>query len=433
MTRRGALVPLAAATIVILAATLTPQGASASFSLAESLSPARVGRLLCVQCGPAWTSDVIGNVLLFVPFGVALRWCVPRRPWLAVLAGLLLSLLVEIVQLTGVVGGRYAALFDLAANTAGTALGAWLAGAWGWLVTPAPARAATLALTWSAMSSVLVAGTAWALMPVPVSANAPSGAWRRSPFPVTPGYGWFAGSVSDAEINGMRIPTRGSGPLIVEAPAGTARVNASFTQHGHDARGGTVPMLFVHTRREIRPLFVAGTRGDGWAVEGARRATVLGLVPPALHVDAPPDAARTMPTWRIDARSTSTALELRASGNGALLDATLSLTPTLGWALVQSLVSASHGAGAVLTALWLFVLSFPVGFWSWWSDRFRAATALAGGLGIALALLLSPRHFGVAAVPAWQWWTFAAALASGLFVGRVRLGRHDASPEAGVA
>lgn len=431
MTRRGALAPLAAATVVILAATLTPQEASASFSLADSLSPARVRGLLCLQCGPAWASDMIGNVLLFVPLGAALRWCLPRRPWQAVLAGLLLSLVVEIVQLTGVVGGRHASLVDLATNTAGTALGVWLAGAWGWLVSPAPGRAALLALSWSALAASAVVGTAWALTPPPIGADAARGTWGRSPFPFTPGFGWFAGTVSDMQVNGTRVPTRGSGPVILLAPAGTSRVSASFTQQGRDARGETVPLLFVHARREFRPLFLAGAQGAGWVVQDARRATALGLVTPALQVTpAASETARASDTWRIDASSSPSRLEFRARGDGLLLDATLAITPTLGWALVQSLVGASHPAGAALTLLWLCVLAFPAGYWSWWSDRHRATTALAGGLSVALALQLSPRHFAIAVVPAWQWWTFAFALLAGMAVGRLRLSRHDASHDA---
>jgi VanZ family protein len=65
--------------------------------------------------------DVVGNLLLYVPLGLALAH---RRPLIALGLGLLLSASIETIQVWFV--GRYAGLFDILANTCGVAVGFWL-------------------------------------------------------------------------------------------------------------------------------------------------------------------------------------------------------------------------------------------------------------------------------------------------------------------
>ena len=83
--------------------------------------------------GPFSLSDVASNVLLFLPWGglYAVHRAQKGGFWAAVLgatfSGMALSGLVETCQLF--IPGRFSSLLDLAANTAGAALGA-LAG-WG--------------------------------------------------------------------------------------------------------------------------------------------------------------------------------------------------------------------------------------------------------------------------------------------------------------
>lgn len=66
--------------------------------------------------------ELLANVALFLPLGVfAVRAGARRRT--AVLAGLLLTVLIECVQTR--IALRYPSYLDLGANTAGAALGAW--------------------------------------------------------------------------------------------------------------------------------------------------------------------------------------------------------------------------------------------------------------------------------------------------------------------
>lgn len=70
--------------------------------------------------------DVVANIVLFVPFGLALAWRGARHDVRrATLAGLALSLAVEFSQVY--THNRIATVTDLMTNTTGAWLGAWLA------------------------------------------------------------------------------------------------------------------------------------------------------------------------------------------------------------------------------------------------------------------------------------------------------------------
>lgn len=79
----------------------------------------------------AWRGDVLANLLLYVPLGLCMATALPRRwhasiRWsCAVLAGLVLSYFVEMIQT--MVPGRVASLTDVALNAMSTAIGSTFA------------------------------------------------------------------------------------------------------------------------------------------------------------------------------------------------------------------------------------------------------------------------------------------------------------------
>jgi glycopeptide antibiotics resistance protein len=80
-----------------------------------------------VQLAP-WTDpnavNVVGNVLLFAPLGAGLR-LLGRPLRVTILAGFALSAAIEVVQLA--IPGRTTSTADVLCNTAGIALGWWVA------------------------------------------------------------------------------------------------------------------------------------------------------------------------------------------------------------------------------------------------------------------------------------------------------------------
>ena len=77
---------------------------------------------------PIALAEIIGNIALFVPFGIATRWRLPwLGPWAVGLVALALSVVIEVLQaVTG--GGRSPDTTDLITNTVGGLVGAGLGG-----------------------------------------------------------------------------------------------------------------------------------------------------------------------------------------------------------------------------------------------------------------------------------------------------------------
>ena len=72
------------------------------------------------------TLEFVANIVLFVPFGALATLSSPRMRWRwAVLGGVLVSGLVELVQAT-LLPGRTGSLQDVVANTLGAAIGSGL-------------------------------------------------------------------------------------------------------------------------------------------------------------------------------------------------------------------------------------------------------------------------------------------------------------------
>jgi glycopeptide antibiotics resistance protein len=98
--------------LLIAVVTLTPR--------AEYTAPRFDWRL---TSNPRGLVESLLNIVLFLPFGAAMRWLRLRLPW-AILLGFLLSLAVELLQ-RFVIPGREGELQDLITNTLGALLG-WL-------------------------------------------------------------------------------------------------------------------------------------------------------------------------------------------------------------------------------------------------------------------------------------------------------------------
>lgn len=162
-------------------------------SYRASLSP-----VTCLVCGDQGVQDVIQNVLMLLPLGLALGLAgIP--PARALLIGFVLSLTVESLQFW-VITGRDASLSDLLTNTLGTWLGATLARHLPFLLHPGPTSSRRLAALASVTWSALWCAGAWLI------GNHPGyGAWRgrvANDFPDVPA---LSGEVLCASLNGASL------------------------------------------------------------------------------------------------------------------------------------------------------------------------------------------------------------------------------------
>lgn len=409
VSRRSAAVLLA--TLVVVLATLTPHGRGVAGAAHWS----------CLACGDNGGADAVGNVLLFVPWGAALR-ARGVAAWRVVLAGACLSAGVELAQAVGI-PGRDPALADVLANTLGTALGALAGARWRTLARPSPRTAAWLATGAAAGWLVVSALSAWLLgrdaAPAP---RLP----QRSALPTVPGMGWYHGRVTRVTIDGRSLPPPGSGPAIVDAAVGRD-VAVAFETAGGDDRAAFVPALFVH-----------GARGDGQLVAGQQRADAavrVRLRAARWHLRVPwivlPGALagvregdRTRRTrWAASARGDTVRLTLTTGDQTATT--AVRLTPTVAWALLIPYARVWGPERAPLTALWLAAFLAPLGYWlrCWANDspgRTWLGMAMAGATA-ALGLAVVPHLLGasVADGGAWLWATSAVAAAYAV-AGRAR-------------
>ena len=151
---------------------------AAAFIAYATLRPAGgAAGTFCVRCGDSWLGDALLNVVLFVPFGLALRatGISTARTMLLSAAS---SVMIEVLQYT-VVTGRFSSVLDVITNSLGGLVGAvgfgimvrWLAGD-----VRQPAVAGAFAAAWWVQCLV----TAWGLLPWLPTGPGFEGQW---PFP----------------------------------------------------------------------------------------------------------------------------------------------------------------------------------------------------------------------------------------------------------
>ena len=383
------LLPLAAGVIALL--TLTPSGGES----------AAMTSLWCLRCGDFGAVDVVLNTLLFTPLGLALG--LMGIPWRrTVLTALLTSLGIEALQLT-IISGRDASLSDLITNTTGGALGAALALHWRRLVLPRPSDArallAIMALTWTATRL----GTSWLLRP-----SFPDTVWygQIAPRDVYPAD--FRGEVLHADIAGVAARTGRMPELNTALRAPTVGVRALVSGAKTTPRLASVISVLDEQRAEV---LVLGQEGNAARFRSRLRTADARFRTPSIRLDGalPPDAHA--PTDLTGFRSPGR-LSLSSATLGRVTDATITLGPGLGWALLLPFDAgltpaiAEAGTAAFVAAALLLVgyfagMAFP--------GRPVAAACVALALG-ALGLWCPSVVFPEATVAVSE--VLAAALAT---------------------
>ena len=370
---RWAVAALGVVALCIGVLTLSPVGRADPAAAATSSWQT----VACLTCSRAWLTDVISNVALFLPLGaafVAVGVSVRR----AVVIGAAASLLIEMLQLSGVAGGRTPAIADLVSNTLGTWAGSLLAVYAPSWVSPSVPLARALRNGWAVICGATWIAIACALQPAtPVQ---PRAAVSPSAVPFTPGYGWFTAEAMRTDVNDVMIAHHGNGPVLVatrRSDSSTARV----TVRGRDTRSGIVPVVFVHEPAmtgvdpsTTRAHLLLGQHDQDASLASDLRAAHWGLQLPDLR--APGAFAPGRDSVRLEAAVTTRWWRLvwfTPSEPGRRHEAALRLSPAIGWALVQSIVPMRAVVGELLTAVWLFVWFAPLGYWSASTSHARSA------------------------------------------------------------
>jgi hypothetical protein len=396
-------------------------------------NPIEAGRIppaWCLRCGGLWLTDAISNVVLFAPFGIALslrRW----RWWQVMLVSAAFSLVVECLQSVGIPPSRSPATSDLVANSVGGLCGVWLVSLWHGLLHPTRAQARVLAVCWTLGVIAILTLTTLALGPRGGASNEVR--FARSRFTYAPGFGFFRGVVTAATVNGVPFANDRNGPVIVQATGRPDSLHLAARITGREELRNRKPLLYVHTPDDTSAVAAIVQHGDDAEVLIARRAYDWGLALPSLVIRNA-FAGRTLDDTRplsLEARAMRDRIELTVQAShvpNGHAEARLLLPPTLGWAMIQTIVDTESRWAWPFLVCWLFVLLAPVGWWSMRSGSAGVTPSVMQGampgvvlvVCIALCALLLPMWRGVAPVPMAQWVTGAMCLVAGAALSRWR-------------
>lgn len=310
--------------------------------------------------------DLVQNLVLFVPLG----WIAHRAGWplwRAALAGLLISGGIEFAQQW--VPGRTSTAMDIACNTAGTALGWWMA-------VPARRPRVRIALAFVVLAAFLglhALNTAW---PEPAAHVGGSGVWQGVNRHICP-------APSGEQTVCVAVPNTAKGGnkhVVVAALDGRTFVHVQSTAYGRLMdRGDCVRLKFEATLG--RPFYLRPPMTFACALVTAADSVVELRIDPRLEHEV---AGAWVPTraavwmWPVWPFGTYTPALLRVAG---------AVTFVAGTALLAGMVSWVLPAGylLMLTAAAMLAGFSPPGLWD---------------VGWALAGLL----VAAGAVPADRWW-----------------------------
>ncbi|HEX4936169.1 MAG TPA: VanZ family protein [Gemmatimonadaceae bacterium] len=260
--------------------------AAAAFIGYATLRPVR-GPLIpmpfwCLACGDLGGVDVVLNVALFVPLGVALAlFGVPWRRTLLLSLGV--SMLIEGLQFA-VIPGRDSSLSDLLTNALGGALGALIASRWREWCAPSARGGRRLSIGATVGAIAVLAATAALLRPtMPIGFL--FGQWAPQRLSFEP----YSGHVAVFTVNGFPIrygmvDRWDSVGALIRRREAVAQLE--FLSGAPPTRLSAIARLVGHQQE----FFLLGARGDAFvfrqrlAVRDWRLRTPLVAIPGALPV-----------------------------------------------------------------------------------------------------------------------------------------------------
>lgn len=326
----------------------------------------------CLWCGAHGTLDMGENLLVLLPAGTVAAW-LRMRMSIVLITALALATSVELVQYF-LISGRDGTVSDVLMNVLGAALGHRLAVTHFRALRPAPERA-TVQIAVALLGWLLVVAMAGVALrpdvPHPPFALIPAVVDSTSP---------FRGELLSASIDGwqlepneiMRAPelrdllrANPSSVVMTVRPGPPTRVAASIARLGSPQ---ATPVSFAQHGR----AFVCTRRMAATRFRVLTPSFVLQNAFPA-H---PPSPSSTASPVELTCTRDGTSMRLRAAGSDGMREATVSLSPGLGWSLVFSGHVAADATSLRWTnALWMLSLALPVGLYAAEAARRRVGEA----------------------------------------------------------
>ena len=354
---------------------------------------------ICRICDGTPGVDIIANVVLFVPLGVALILA-GMRPVRALLLMGAMTTAIELVQIP--LPGRDASPVDIATNLTGAAIGVLIGRHWRTLLMPNARAAARLALGAGIAFLAVITATSVALTP---SLNAlPWEAIRFAGSDLGP-----SGRVLDIRVAGEAIvdayvrksPEDRAGLLAGEPVVVRAVISQDPSQSTHLAQivNREIDDIVVISRVRDRATFHIRNRGRD------ARLREIGVRLTGMFSGSGTDTVDVTGRWERGS------LVITGQRGSDVREYRLPLTASLGWAF---LLPVSGGVGAAfmpLNAAWLAFMLLPFAYWGAAAARASARPAVWRGLQalVIVAAMLGPSAILPVAPPSWWEWVTALA------------------------
>jgi hypothetical protein len=342
----------------------------------------RAPAFFCMLCGFGAAADVILNVALFLPLGVALS-TVGWRPVRALTLGALLSLGIETAQFA--IPGRDPSFSDVLSNALGTVIGIALARSvdgW-WRPGPRLSDVLTIGAALGATSVLAVTGVLFAPS---FPEDTYYGGW-------TPRFGhleWYGGRVLEVSVDGLQLPPGLIAPSALVRQRLLADPTIVVRAYAGPRQPGLAPLFSIHDHHQ-REIVLLGVDGDDFVYRYRTRAIGAGFTGAGIRVrGALHGIARRAPLSIVVRRADS--------GYCVRVNATercgVGYTVGTGWTLLLGTQPVPFWLHPVLNVVWLAALFFPSGLWSrsGWAFAVAAALTLAG-------LLAAPVFTGLLPTP----------------------------------
>lgn len=338
-------------TVGILVVTLTPTGSRAGQEFS-----------FCLGCGWRWLSDGLLNVGLFVPLGMAAGWQA-RSFWRVLLAGALLSTLIELAQT--IVPGRDPQLADIMFNTVGAGCGAIIGyRPRTWLV-PSTRAAVRFLVGAIVVISLVIAGTGTLLEPV--------------------------------------VPVGSSNQLATIAALAQGQARFRFTAPQVDPPITLTPVTYLYDSTYTEWLSVWRI-GNDVVVRYRSRARLFGLDQPDYVAKSVFGGVTSVAAMPVELWRESRHWCIRVGGNQ---NCRVGPTVGRGWSVLFYPDAIGQRWGSLIDACWAAALLMSLGFWT------RRRTVIVTIAGAAVLFALAPAMIGLVPTPLGQWLGGAVGAAAG--------------------
>ena len=307
-------------------------------------------RWQCLVCGSTGMTDVVVNVVMFLPYGVGLAMA-RTRPRVAIPLIIATTFAIELLQYRVIVG-RDGTLSDVITNSVGGIAGFLAAARWQWWMFASARTSAGLALTVLAAWVATLSASAVAFQ---VTSQLHGATARLAPV-ISP-FPHFTGRIHAASLDGTPLADHDVTRPDRDWSRGHV-LEASITTN--DSVTGPSPILQLG-QETTDQMSLVQQRTDLFG-RVRLRASDWRLVVPAIEL--PNAFASAGDPTRVRVRVREREVTVGVTSPNVSDSVVVELAPTLGWSL---LVPIGRSVGPLfrwLSALWVSGLLIPLGFWS---------------------------------------------------------------------